>query len=244
MSEHIKYSDDWQMNDSVKMYRDFGPCIMEANISDELYHILWSNALELREQKRPETDHRKFLAGNIAEEYAYINQFSKEEDKRVENELTWFAREYSHRATNQYGLKKPHDIKTFEDITLVKPVWVNFQKKHEWNPPHTHTGALSCVIYLKAPYDINMENGVNESNKHSNTPSAGKISLSYGQALPYSSNSVLHTPKEKKILMYPAWLEHQVFPFQSDVERVSVSCNFIGRNSIYWRDDPKYREGN
>ena len=113
MSEHIKYSDDWQMNDSVKMYRDFGPCIMEANISDELYHILWSNALELREQKRPETDHRKFLAGNIAEEYAYINQFSKEEDKRVENELTWFAREYSHRATNQYGLKKPHDIKTF-----------------------------------------------------------------------------------------------------------------------------------
>ena len=244
MSEHIKYSDDWQMNDTVRTYRDFGPCILEASISDELYHILWTNALELRKQKRPETDHRKFLAGNIAEEYAYINQFSKKEDKRVETELTWFAREYSHRATEQYGLKKPHDIKTFEDITLVKPLWVNFQKKYEWNPPHTHTGALSCVIYLKAPYDINMENGVNEHNKHSNTPAAGKIQLSYGQALPYSSNSVLHTPKEKKILMFPAWLEHQVFPFQSDVERVSVSCNFIGRNSIYWRDDLKYREGN
>lgn len=231
-SKHIKYSDDWQMNDTVQMYRDFGPCIMEATISDELYHILWTNALKLREDKRPETDHRNFLAGNIAEEYAYVNQFSEEEEKRVENEMLWFAREYSHRATMGFGVKLPHDIKEYSDIKLVKPMWVNFQKKHEWNPPHTHTGVLSCVIYLKAPYDINMENGVNESNKYSNTPSAGKIYLSYGQAMPYSSNSVLHTPKEKKILVFPAWLEHQVFPFQSDVERVSVSGNFISSRKI------------
>ena len=33
MSEHIKYSDDWQMNDTVRTYRDFGPCILEASIS-------------------------------------------------------------------------------------------------------------------------------------------------------------------------------------------------------------------
>ena len=105
MSEHIKYSDDWQMNDTVRTYRDFGPCILEASISDELYHILWTNALELRKQKRPETDHRKFLAGNIAEEYAYINQFSVEEYKRVENELIWFAREYSYLAESKYGFK-------------------------------------------------------------------------------------------------------------------------------------------
>ena len=32
MSEHVKYSDEWMMNDTVKTYRDFGPCIMEANI--------------------------------------------------------------------------------------------------------------------------------------------------------------------------------------------------------------------
>ena len=36
-------------------------------------------------------------------------------------------------------------------------MWVNFQKKYEFNPPHTHTGVLSFVIFIQIPYDLKEE---------------------------------------------------------------------------------------
>ena len=31
-------------------------------------------------------------------------------------------------------------------------VWVNFQKKHEYNPSHIHGGEISFVLWMKIPY--------------------------------------------------------------------------------------------
>ena len=35
--------------------------------------------------------------------------------------------------------------------------WINFQKKNEYNPPHSHFGAYSFVIWLSLPYDTKEE---------------------------------------------------------------------------------------
>ena len=32
-------------------------------------------------------------------------------------------------------------------------LWVNFQKQHEFNPPHNHAGVFSFVIWVKIPTD-------------------------------------------------------------------------------------------
>ena len=40
---------------------------------------------------------------------------------------------------------------------LVKALWVNFQRQHEFNPPHDHSDELSFVAYLKIPKEIKEE---------------------------------------------------------------------------------------
>jgi len=47
--------------------------------------------------------------------------------------------------------------------------------------------------------------------------------------MPYSSGGYIRTPKEKDIYFFPAALSHQVYPFKSQAERVSVSVNFADR---------------
>ena len=32
---------------------------------------------------------------------------------------------------------------------ILSALWINYQKKNEFNPPHDHDGKLSFVIYLK-----------------------------------------------------------------------------------------------
>jgi hypothetical protein len=48
----------------------------------------------------------------------------------------------------KYGIK-PHYVLT--------SLWVNFMKKHEYNPPHDHADQLSFVIFLDVPKEIKEE---------------------------------------------------------------------------------------
>ena len=41
-------------------------------------------------------------------------------------------------------------------LSMGKP-WINFQKKHEFLPNHTHDGVLSYSIWIKIPYDEKKE---------------------------------------------------------------------------------------
>lgn len=94
--------------------------------------------------------------------------------------------------------------------------WVNFQKQYEWNPPHRHNSDISFIIYLSIPEELENEDG----------QFSGKISFTYGE--PQKFNRFEHgpfLPKEKEIYIFPSWLTHQVYPFKSDVTRISVAGN-------------------
>jgi hypothetical protein len=45
----------------------------------------------------------------------------------------------------------------------------------------------------------------------------------------FSSGGFKRAPKEKDIYFFPAQLSHQVYPFKSNIERVSVSVNFADK---------------
>ena len=47
---------------------------------------------------------------------------------------------------------------------VLKSLWVNFQKKYEFNPPHTHDDDLSFVIYTKIPDGLEEECKTSVSN--------------------------------------------------------------------------------
>lgn len=100
----------------------------------------------------------------------------------------------------------------------VHTPWINFQKKNEFLPNHTHEGILSYVIWIRLPQSI-------ETNKFS-----GKIEFTYtnilGQTVP--SKISLDKSYEGTIIMFPAKLRHCVYPFyNSDEYRISISGNIL-----------------
>jgi hypothetical protein len=88
-------------------------------------------------------DHSKKLAGIIEEELVvdktqYTNIIQPYFDTYSDAHKTWYG-------TN---------------VTKIETadVWVNYMKKGEYNPPHTHTKcALSSVLYLEMPPGLQKE---------------------------------------------------------------------------------------
>ena len=37
---------------------------------------------------------------------------------------------------------------------ILDTLWINFSQKHDFNPPHSHSGSLSFVIFCKVPQKI------------------------------------------------------------------------------------------
>lgn len=107
----------------------------------------------------------------------------------------------------------PWDFQQTKDVTpyiKLRNLWVNYQRKNEYNPMHTHSGIVSFVIFADIPY------GPEERNTHR---SNGAFQLE-AEVLPVdkSWNGV--------ILMFPSTTKHAVYPFKStDTERVTVSGN-------------------
>ena len=104
--------------------------------------------------------------------------------------------------------------------------WVNYQKQHEFNPPHNHDGVYSFVIWLKIPYDFEEQN----KNNVSNAKVKGAFSFTFMDLFgsPESSIYKLNKGFEGIMLLFPSKLNHSVFPFYNcEEERISVSGNLL-----------------
>lgn len=111
----------------------------------------------------------------------------------------------------------------------LSSIWVNFQKKGEFNPTHSHIGHLSFVIWVKIPYTLHEENKLANASQ-SNKPSNGKIEFTYNTAFEYISTYEIKEEdyKEWNLLIFPSSAPHQVYPFYtSDDYRISISGNLV-----------------
>ena len=220
----------------MRYYTPFGPVIMRSTISDELHELLLRTANQLRDGTHPNkkinkktNDYRGRLAGCLSEEYSYDKAFTPSEDKIIIEEMTWLASMFVEFAFKAGKIKKK-SLRKPNELIMQRPVWVNYMKAGEWNPAHNHTGAISCVTYLQVPPEIEQENKTSEHTKKSNTPSAGCIEFSFGNVgMPYATGGFIRRPKRKDIYFFPAQLSHMVYPFKSEVERISVSVNFADK---------------
>jgi hypothetical protein len=159
------------------------------------------------------------LIGHIREEYYYTETSAEFENFLYKDCLP--QRNILNYGTNVKMLFKAVPYKLHD-------LWVNFQKKYEFNPPHKHSGVFSFVIYLKIPYDLKEEESLypalnHEGHNHTskfafvNTNTLGKI---FVQCLAIDKSF------EGKIIMFPSEQIHTVFPFYtSDDYRISVSGN-------------------
>ena len=107
--------------------------------------------------------------------------------------------------------------------------WVNFQRKHEFNPIHDHSGLYSWVIWIKVPYAMEDELAMSPG-KNSLDPVSGHFEFQYISALGFIQPYKIAADKtmENTLIVFPSKLTHQVYPFySSDDYRISVSGNFL-----------------
>ena len=110
---------------------------------------------------------------------------------------------------------------------MLSSMWVNFQKKHEFNPAHDHYGVFSFVVFMKIPTDFEDQKELSIANKaNSNTISNFIFSFTdlYGRI---RNHPVKMSPEYEGIMfLFPSSLTHQVMPFyESDETRITISGN-------------------
>jgi len=117
---------------------------------------------------------------------------------------------------------------------LMKPylsgLWVNFQKKGEFQPTHDHTGMFSFVIWMDIPYDWKDEAKLPFAKmRAAGPPSVGNFAFvfSKGNCRNVSGYTISMSPEMNGYCcFFPSDLCHQVYPFYtSDKERISISGN-------------------
>lgn len=175
--------------------------------------------------------HNYDLAGAIEKEYKL-----KESAPVVESFVSMAASDYWSQLDSPLKDRK-HKFINNKDNT--PGLWVNFQKKHEYNPLHKHTGLLSFVIWYDIPYDIEEERSLPLYQNFEDC-SAGEFSFAYAD--PYyvggvsTHKIVVDKSKQGHMIMFPSFLRHQVYPFYtSDDYRISISGNLQTVKDEGWK---------
>jgi hypothetical protein len=103
--------------------------------------------------------------------------------------------------------------------------WINYMKQHEFNPLHAHSGTFSGIIMIDVPEEISEEYNTYPMNTNMRCP--GELQWVQGD---YKLNV---TPKTGKLYLFPSFLKHQVYPFESNVTRITMSWNIFDLDFTY-----------
>lgn len=193
-------------------YQLTNPGITLATLPAEIYSKVMEEVIEIQSNFESSERYNHALAGNIENEY-YLNKSLP----IIAPFLEKMANEYSKKWI-QYS--KPDSYK-------LKSLWVNFQRKYEFNPIHSHDSVLSFVCWLKIPYSI--QNEISSSHvKESRAKAASIFQFVYTDILGHIRHEDFYVDNDwaGRMVMFPAALHHQVYPFYtSDDFRISISGN-------------------
>ena len=157
------------------------------------------------------------LAGQLEEEW-YINP--KLIDSEVREYILQNVRDYNERWNYLDSLR----VNTSAHVIDIGNMWVNYQKKTEFNPIHYHDGVFSFVMWIDIPFSYEEEAEIPLAKK-SNKAQCGKFQFHYINMLGGITNHAVEA-KEGDFALFPAGLNHSVSPFYtSDGYRISVSGN-------------------
>tara|TARA_R100001463_G_scaffold56653_2_gene108733 strand:- start:304 stop:972 length:669 start_codon:yes stop_codon:yes gene_type:complete len=196
---------DQKQKINIQMF-NWGPCVIRLKIQDNFKKLL------LDEGEKNKIDFTDKLAGILNKETGYSEESKAKILPLMSEALGIYDQAYQKYTMKAYD-KKPE--------YLLTALWINYQKQHEFNPPHDHDGKLSFVTYLSIPEELKKENAA--YNGKSCGP--GGIQFIYGNGPRDCITIYSIFPEENDMFIFPAWLKHWVAPYKSDVTRISVSGN-------------------
>jgi hypothetical protein len=95
-------------------------------------------------------------------------------------------------------------------------LWLVEQKAGDFNPVHQHGGLLAGIVYLQVPPQCSLES------------KEGCIDFIFGRHMPATADfcgqrTVL--PVVGDMYLFPAWLQHVVYPFKGEGSRLCMPFN-------------------
>ncbi len=187
------------------------PGVLGGTLPKNVHDFVMSEITEIENYGSSNTYNHN-LAGVIEKEYLL---------KKSRSFLDPFLLEMSKEYLKNFGMGVVANY-------TVGEVWVNLQKKNEYNPMHSHDGLLSFVIWMKIPYKLLDESQVDNVKNSMSKYTASCFEFVYTNILGEIVGFRLPIEQgwEGRIVMFPSKLSHQVYPFQtSDGYRISVSGN-------------------
>ena len=210
-----------------KFYKPFSPMIMESTVPDKFVEIVNDTADKVlgSETASVEWDWSHKLVGKVHKE-VQIPVRNKEHRELLFTTMRGACVDYlkeSIKNNTAYGWKKiaGDAVPTMDNIHMAHS-WVVSQYAGEYNPWHHHTGDFSSVIFLKLPPKMHEEW---EEEWKDHYPSNGLLEFMFGENQGFRSDILKFKPEVGKLLVFPSWLKHFVYPFKSEGERRSMSFN-------------------
>ena len=185
----------------------WGPCLVKTKITEE-----WRQ-LFLSEARASKKDFESRLAGMLKRQVEF------RDSSLFDKFFSDMFKMYDHALQDWTGDR--NIIAGGGEMYNLESLWANFQGPGDFNPPHSHGGALSWVIYLQIPDEL-----IEENKQYKGTSAGpGGITFTYGDGPREVITYQAYLPHTGDMYIFPAWLQHWVYPFKSDVERISVSGN-------------------
>ena len=193
--------------------------VVEAQLPEDVVDNIWTVINEARDA--PE-DMKGELAGNISSSIR-LDSSSPLLEKFISEVIPSFMDSH----IQNYGAPWRAVMKEGEGFNL-ESLWVNFQKKHEFNPPHDHSGVFSFVIWMQIPTSYAEQKKLPICAESNAKGTISNFAFHYTNSLGRVSQFVYNMEKEAEgyMVMFPSEMKHQVFPFfENDGERISISGN-------------------
>jgi len=193
--------------------------VMEGQQPEDTVESLWKL---IEESKKQPEDMKHDLAGNISSSIR-LDANSPLIQDFVKNVIPI----YIEQTIKSYGAPWRTTMKEGQGWSL-ESLWVNFQRKHEFNPPHDHSGVYSFVIWMQIPTSYAEQKKLPICAESNAKGTISNFAFHYTNSLGRVSQFVYNMEKEAEgyMVMFPSEMKHQVFPFfENDGERISISGN-------------------
>lgn len=193
------------------LVRPFGPYIVKSTLPQELVDD-YNEELEkmIKDKKKvKDYDWSHNLVGKVTQELRVPENLRKKYDGYFEALVDSYIK-----AVRETEKSVPFKLQT---------AWYVRQFAGEFNPLHIHTYcSLSSVGYLSLPENVEKEF---EEESKTRKPSRGHIEFVYGVPQEFNSHTLTIRPEVGDFYLFPKYLMHTVYPFQSEGERRSFSMN-------------------
>ena len=218
----------------IELIQPWSNFLMKTKLPDEVLDKM----LDLTDEVLQDPDRYNWgdnLAGQIQDEP--LIPHDKLQQAGVYQFFLNMIGEYVKLAMRQQATSYDYDTIANEQwLTQMKSCWIISQWTGEYNPIHVHTEcAMSTVMYLKVPEFLPSTKPKRDDDGNTMFIGAG------GTNSRFTRNLLKVKPKVGDFFLFPAHLQHCVYPFKTDgdCERRSVSFNadFIAKTEYDKREE-------